>query len=297
MLKYPFLTERKRKDFLHDLGPPNFHDKNSKLLKKNFSRPSFGNEPYSWELDHIQDSYKSPYLFVINLNTKYLYVIKVPGKKADDSLIAFTKFVSLEEHDFQHPVMNVRGDGDRGFERLKQMYPDINFHFESSKFTYHNKIVDAVIRTLRNALFEDKYWNGSHDDTIQQLVNYYNHTWHRSINMSPLEMHQDISKEWTYIRKQTEKLNDVKRSQKFNGLLNYHEGQLLAVHLEFGKTSDKFTKRRRNFDRTATFIEYQNGNAVVKLTKPVLIGGKRVYKIEMPLYFTIPITEEENHLF
>jgi hypothetical protein len=293
MLKYPFLTKRNRRDFESNLAPIKFHDKNSKVLKKKFSRPSFAIEPYSWEIDHIQDSHKSPYLFVINLNTRYLYVIKVPGKKADDSLIAFTKFVSLEENSFEHPIKNVRGDGDRGFERLKQMYPDINFHFESSKFTYHNKIVDAVIRTLRNALVEDKYWNGSHDDIIQQLVAFYNKTWHRSINMSPFEMHTDISKEWTYIRKQTEKLNDIKRKQRSNGLHNYKEGQLLAVHLELGKTSDMFSKRRKNFDRTAIFIKYRNGNAVVKLTSPVTISQRKVYNIEIPIYFTFPIIEEQ----
>ena len=48
-------------------------------------------------------------------------------------------------------------------------------------------MVDAVMRTLRNALgpFSDgKLWN---NDLMQQLVAYYNNTYHVSIKQTPAE--------------------------------------------------------------------------------------------------------------
>ena len=54
----------------------------------------------------------------------------------------------------------------------------VGFHASSSKFTYHNKVVDSVMRTLRNALGPERqnYWDGKHDNLIQQLCYYYNNT-------------------------------------------------------------------------------------------------------------------------
>ena len=52
--------------------------------------------------------------------------------------------------------------------------------FQASKYTYHNKLVDSVIRTLRNAAgLDEKVFL---DDTLrEQLVDYYNTTPHSSL--------------------------------------------------------------------------------------------------------------------
>ncbi|KAI5503230.1 hypothetical protein TVAGG3_0898210 [Trichomonas vaginalis G3] len=138
------------------------------------------------------------------------------------------------------------------------------------------------MRTLRDVLGVNGqiYWDGNHDSIIQQLVYYYNNTWHRTINMKPMEMKNDISKEWEYIRKQMERLNDVKREQINSGLMNFKQGDKVLIHLDYGKTNKSMTKRRRRFDTIAEFVRYINGNALVEVNKKL---------IEIPIYFITPL--------
>ncbi|KAI5532916.1 hypothetical protein TVAGG3_0375550 [Trichomonas vaginalis G3] len=138
------------------------------------------------------------------------------------------------------------------------------------------------MRTLRDALVVNGqiYWDGNHDSIIQQLVYYYNNTWHRTINMKPVEMKNDISKEWEYIRKQMERLNDVKREQINSGLMNFKQGDKVLIHLDYGKTDKSMTKRRRRFDTIAEFVRYINGNALVEVDNKL---------IEIPIYFITPL--------
>ncbi|KAI5495125.1 hypothetical protein TVAGG3_0782090 [Trichomonas vaginalis G3] len=138
------------------------------------------------------------------------------------------------------------------------------------------------MRTLRDALGVNGqiYWDGNHDSIIQQLVYYYNNTWHRTINMKSVEMKNDISKEWEYIRKQMERLNDVKREQINSGLMNFKQGDKVLIHLDYGKTDKSMTKRRRRFDTIAEFVRYINGNALVEVDNKL---------IEIPIYFITPL--------
>jgi hypothetical protein len=306
VLKYPFRSKVKKfekminKNGKHNVANMNIdtsitkdRDYRLKPLKNKFSRPSFAYYPNSWEIDHIQHSRNNTYLFAININTRYLYTIKVRDKTSDSTRLAINKLIEMERTKFNKDVRNIRGDGDKGFQALIRIFPDINFYFQSSKFTYHNKIIDAVIRTMRNALGvnSDKYWDGNHDDVIQQLTNYYNNTYHRVIKMTPFQMHKDIELEWEYIRNKTEELNDVKKRQFEAGLKRYKEGDRLLVYLDLSKTPEGFSKRRRNFDRYATFIEYENGNCKVRLDNPIYMGminGVRYYKDVhiLPIFYT-----------
>ncbi|KAI5482514.1 hypothetical protein TVAGG3_1083890 [Trichomonas vaginalis G3] len=138
------------------------------------------------------------------------------------------------------------------------------------------------MRTLRDALGVNGqiYWDGNHDSIIQQLVYYYNNTWHRTINMKPVEMKNDISKEWEYIRKQMERLNDVKREQINSGFMNFKQGDKVLIHLDYGKTDKSMTKRRRRFDTIAEFVRYINGNVLVEVDNKL---------IEIPIYFITPL--------
>ncbi|MFR9543750.1 MAG: hypothetical protein SNH27_17110, partial [Rikenellaceae bacterium] len=165
-------------------------------------------------------------------------------------------------------------------------------HIDSSPFTYHNKNIDSVMRTLRDALGPNTqhYWDGKHNDIIFQLVNYYNYSYHRAIKMTPHQMHNDVELEWKYIRKMTEKLNDIKRQQIYHGLHSYKPGCRLMIHLDFSKTYDKHTKRRRTFNATGTFIQYINGNCEIHLDKPFRITKNRSEStVQVPIFYTARI--------
>ncbi|KAI5492676.1 integrase core domain containing protein family [Trichomonas vaginalis G3] len=278
-LLYPFQSPKKQKDFKKDFKILNKPiDPKIQPLKEKFSRPSFAPYPYSYEIDHLEYSKGNvTYLFAININTRYLYCIPVKGKTKQETRRAIQYLLDHERVD------NIRIDGDKGFQAtMARYFPQINFYFSSSPYTFHNKIVDAVMRTLRDALGVNGriYWDGNHDSIIQQLVYYYNNTWHRTINMKPVEMKNDISKEWEYIRKQMERLNDVKREQINSGLMNFKQGDKVLIHLDYGKTNKSMTKRRRRFDTIAEFVRYINGNALVEVDNKL---------IEIPIYFITPL--------
>ncbi|KAI5552270.1 hypothetical protein TVAGG3_0225940, partial [Trichomonas vaginalis G3] len=148
-LLYPFQTFKKQKDFKKDFKILNKPiDPKIQPLKEKFSRPSFAPYPYSYEIDHLEYSKgKVTYLFAININTRYLYCIPVKGKTEQETRRAIQYLLDHERVD------NIRGDGDKGFQAaMTHYFPQINFFFSSSPYTFHNKIVDAVMRTLRDAL-------------------------------------------------------------------------------------------------------------------------------------------------
>ncbi len=310
ILPFPFRSAKKRYGFFDsntqfEFNPNKVYvdripDRNVKSLKK-FMRPNFSPHPYAWEIDYLQ--YKKQqvtYLFAININTRYLYAIRVDNKSAESSRYAINKLIDMEARK-GHNVLSIKGDGEQSFMRLHEYFPTYfdthtgkhrrrEFYFQKSPYTYHNKTIDAVMRTLRDALGPNtkRYWDGEHDEIIQQLVEYYNNTWHRAIDMTPTEMHRDVEIEWAYIRHMTEVLNDVKREQILAMYHSYKPNQRLMLHLEYGKTRDKFKKRRRQFEHVGTFIEYRNGNVVVQVDAPI----NKV--IEIPIFYTRPISKNST---
>jgi hypothetical protein len=44
------------------------------------------------------------------------------------------------------------------------------------------------------------------------------------------------------------KLEKINKKQKEMGLREYEPGNILLIHLDFSKTSSRFTKKRRNFN-------------------------------------------------
>jgi hypothetical protein len=90
-------------------------------------------------------------------------------------------------------------------------------------------------------------------------------------------MTADVDKEWQYIRYCIEKLEIILQRQQY--LQGYKPGNILLVHLEFGRTPEKFEKPRRYWNRVAEFIGYHHGNVMIRL----LSTGKTVV---IPIYYT-----------
>ena len=74
--------------------------------------------------------------------------------------------------------------------------------------------------------------------------------------------------------------------QEKYGLTKYEKGNILLVHLDKNKTSNRFEKRRTYYDRLGEFIEYENGNVKIKLLTPVVIGARNVFEVVVPSYHT-----------
>ena len=264
-----------------------------RIPEKDLYRPYFSPELGGWEIDFAfkicndndktenEDSITDTWLFCVNINTRYLEVYYCAKKSVNHVFASLDKLIN------KHPVKSLRGDGESAFKShavsslLKRH--NINFLWNDGKFTNHNRIVDCVIKTIRNAIG----YREIKPEQLYQIVDYYNNTYHRSIDCTPAEMQNNPDLEYQYIRWCQQKLNQVLALQDSYGMTRYEKGNILLVHLDKGKTSNKFEKRRTYYDRLGEFIKYVNGNVKIKLLTPVRFAPNQVvYETEVPSYHT-----------
>ena len=276
---------------------------NVKARKLAFMRPYFAPEPYSWEIDHLITRTEANYLICVNINTRFAYIMRVKNKSKEATKNAIIDLLVLEKIQFHHPIRYIRFDGDKGFEAVAREYNEehildnpIEFYAESSPYTNHNRIVDCVIKQLRR-LAEPNHidFNGEpvelngklyeEADALNQLMIVHNYAIHSGIGMAPADMHKYVDREWAYIRKMKEKLNDMIRKQMNNGMWDFQEGEWLRMYLDPDKTRDKFHKNKRQFKTWGRFVRYDHGNVVAKVKNETT--GKDV-EVTIPIYYAIP---------
>jgi hypothetical protein len=157
----------------------------------------------------------------------------------------------------------------------------ISAYFVGSKFTNKNRVVDRVIRTIRDALGLEKQLI-LQPNIVQQIVSYYNDTPHTAFEnkFTPTQVREDRELESWYIRKEQNKLLKIVRRQRDAGFHGYVPGNVLLIHKPTEKTRERFKKRRRNFDEFAIFKRYYNGNVVVETV------NNHGVEIVLPIFFT-----------
>jgi hypothetical protein len=162
----------------------------------------------------------------------------------------------------------------------------------SEKFTYHGKILDRCVRTIRDAIG----YNDLLDRTqIEEIVRYYNYTYHKAIDCAPVEMMNHPEWEWQYIRWCHEKLMHILSQYHNRGLTNYTQGNILLLHLDYSRTSQKFEKRRRHWNKVAIFIRYVRGNVEAV---GIFAGryGPEAKKVIVPIYYTRKVSNDIDEL-
>ena len=163
-------------------------------------------------IDNNEDNVSDTWLFCVNINTRYLEIYQCEKKATNDV------YDSLNDLIQNHNVKSIRGDGEKAFISRKVIEllekNNIRYNWNDGKFTNHNKIVDAVIKTIRNAIGYREISGGQ----LQKIVNYYNNTYHRAIDCTPRQMQENIELEYQYIRWCEQKLNHVLRVH--SGTLN-----------------------------------------------------------------------------
>jgi hypothetical protein len=197
----------------------------------------------------------------------------------------------LPQRLFHHPILehfipafhvtSLRGDDERAFNSLllQRLYAryGVKTSFKKNTQLYHNKIVDSVIRTIRDGFganekdMEDNF-------KMQEVVDYLNNSVNRSTKLTPTEMetYPDLERSW--IRHNQELNDDIVAKQRADGLWNYVRGDILLVYVA-PTTAEKFKKKRGLFNNLGEFRQYVNGNVELKL----LATNE---KIVVPIYFT-----------
>ena len=279
----------KKPEFVSDISLSKSVDK--------YKKPNYSPYRNSWEMD-IMFAGEKLYLVLLNINTRYAIVEPIPNKKAEEIAKVIT---NIRNRGFK--IEHVKGDGEAGFnsENMFLLFKyNEHTHWDSSKFTFHNKQVDSFIRTLRNAagLNEAVLTN---NDLVQQLVHFYNNTPHNglpkdidNVHYTPAEAQNNPDIEWKYIRAMDRKLRDVQKLLAKNGYAEYKPGNILLMHVDKNKTDLRMAKKRRNFDELGEFICYINGGVQVKwLTKPV---NSNMNEIRVPIFYTKKIAESVKTL-
>jgi IS30 family transposase len=292
-MAYPFKTKLSKYVKQHPNVKVEVIPTSKQVKKKYYEKPTFSQFHGTWEIDTVfqLNNPEATHLFCINVNTRYLIVKSMSSKSADQIHKALTTIIN---ENLEYEFNQFKGDGDPSYEAQKPWLEDIGIttYFSSSKFTYHNKIVDVAIKTIRNAIGYRKI----NERQLQQIIEYYNNTYHKSIDGTPQEMMDDPEHiaEDQYIRYCIERLNEVKRRQQSEGLLSYEAGNILLLHCDLGKTAQNFEKRRRFWDRIGQFIRYEHGNVVALLLGGGILGvGKR---IELPVQYTKLIAKNKKEI-
>jgi hypothetical protein len=261
--------------------------------KKKLMRPTFSNKRGCWIMDYVfkLTTHESGcWLFFVNMNCRYLIAYKVSNKSTAVAYEAFKAFGKCLRKELNVPPIKEDGtrfdnllcDGEKSFnsndfaeirDKLK-----ITFYSNNSAYTYHNKILDRCVRTIRDML---GYQKPIRISDVFQAIHEYNHTRHKGIDCTPYEMLMNPDLEWQYIRYCKDKLRQIYLNQEQQSLWDYEKGNILFLHLEFSKTNEKFEKQRRFWNRIGEFKKYVHGNVRVKL-----IEKRNRTKIVVPIYYT-----------
>jgi hypothetical protein len=125
---------------------------------------------------------------------------------------------------------------------LKQY--EIELFLSHSKYTNKNCIVDRVIRTIRDKIGENPELFYK-PEIIARAVEEYNNTPHSAFNneFTPKEvqMHKDL--EEYYIIENLKRLDEVKQLQNIEGLFFYKPDDILLIHIDNAKNTERLNKR------------------------------------------------------
>lgn len=251
-------------------------------VRKNFIRRKYKQSGLNhiWEIDladmskYSKENNKNTFLLmVIDIFSKYLYVVPMKSKNAQDVRDAMEKV-------FKQAKTSPKMIGaDRGKEFYNKKFQKLLEDYKVKLYsTYSDKkaaIVERVIRTLKTVMFKYFSFQGSFKylKILDKLVNEYNSRKHRTIKMAPIEVNKsneqmllDTVYNYEIINKQKQrfKVNDFVRISKYKGL--FDKGYISNWSFEIFQ----IIKVQNTIPVTYLLKDYQNQN---------ILGGFYQYEI------------------
>lgn len=163
----------------------------------------------SYQMDiYFTSSFKTPWLLLINVNTRYGWAGKLRSKNTNDVLDVFKNFVNE-----LHPKQII-ADEEKAFNsyRFIDYCKSRNIRLKTSLASLHSEmgIMNRFCRTLRSMTSGIEI-----DPDIKEAVKHYNKRFHEALNMAPRDLQFDINAEYKYIYDQLSK-RDKKRKLLLN---------------------------------------------------------------------------------
>ena len=134
-------------------------------------------------------------LFAIDLFSKYAWVIPIKDKKVTSIVDAFKKIVSKGRKPNKIWV-------DQGSEFYNQSFKDFlkikNIEMYSTYNERKSVVAERFIRTLKNKIFKHMTTisKNFYIDVLNDIVNKYNNTVHKTIKMKPIDVTGDSYTEY-----------------------------------------------------------------------------------------------------
>lgn len=209
-----------------------------KPARKNFIRRKYKQTGINsiWEVDladmskYSKENNKNTFLLmVIDIFSKYLYVVPIKSKNAENVTNAMEKVFK------QAKTSPKKIHSDRGTEfynsKFKKLLDKYNVKLYSTYSEKKAAIVERVIRTLKTTMWKYFSFNGNfkYMDILDKLVSEYNCRKHRTIKMAPKEVNKSNEQmllntvynyRIVYTQKPKFKINDYVRISKYKGIFD-----------------------------------------------------------------------------
>ena len=130
-------------------------------------------------------------LTVIDVLSKYAWAVPLKDKTGDSIIRAFQHIFKKDRRQPRY----LRTDKGTEFvnQKFQKFLKEKGIHFFTSNNETKAAVVERFNRTLKNRMW--KYFSANNTrryiDVLPQLLESYNHTWHRSIKRTPAEVNED----------------------------------------------------------------------------------------------------------
>ena len=250
----------------------------------------------SYQMDiYFTARFKTPWLLLININSRYGWAGKLRSKNTNDVLDVFAKAV-----DELHPKQ-ITADEEKSFNsyRFIDYCKSRNIKLKTSLAALHSEmgIMNRFCRTLRSMTGDIET-----DPDIKEAVKHYNKRFHESIKMAPRDLQFDTNAEYRYIYDQLSKRDKKKK------LLLDDENQI-KVHDKVRYILDEKRQHmgknefRYNLSKYYYLVEHQHSpflfDIIAKDGSVKTIPRYRLYKLsnaEAKLLSFAPTVEDQSNM-
>jgi hypothetical protein len=170
----------------------------------------------------------------------------------------------------------------------------ISLYLNPSPFLNKNRVIDRVIRKIRDKIgVRSILWVDINH--MAHLVDECNHTPHSAFYhmFTPFKVQFTRALKRYFMKENEHKLEKINQKQNKIRLREYEPEYILLIHLDFSKTSNRFTKKRKTFNKLAKFISYEFGNVKCHVYN---VEKQIKNPITIPIYYTKYIAENEKSI-
>lgn len=241
-------------------------------IKKPEYLPVYGKETGCYQMDTFIQRGGINYLMIININTRkaYSYPLKNKGKK--EVLNALNKFF-----DEVKDVKSITSDQDTAYLSwdVLEFLNEKGVKYYTTEDNNHNVlgIINRFMRTVRDMNESMGNKGNINEEQMKEIVDIYNNSPHKSINMNPNEMNE--SEEKKYIEEKKKETMEKEKDYDLNA------GDRVRVVLE----KNKIGKNRSNLSQESYIVDS-------KIGKQYLIVAKNRSADKYPGYKLVKCSEK-----